>query len=199
MQPVTAAFTPRPYSVTHISRIEILAAKSFILFSTIVALVCSAWTMSEYMSDSSALEAYSWVGTISSGMLLAGLCIEWIIYRRGGCFPGCMRADTHIERVRQRGLGLTMTHIATSSISMFSTCAAAVNIHNNATGGLYGISCAVIAFYWFYGVMFTPNTVMHVAIHTSLPEAEQVLIGLHQNSGRLVWRNSKVDPSAYTS
>jgi hypothetical protein len=177
----------------HISCIEILAAKIFILFSTVVALVCSAWTMSEYMSDSSALEAYSWVGTIASGMLLAGLCIEWIIYRRGGC----MGADTHIERVRQRGLGLTMTHIATSSISMFSTCAAAVNIHNNAEGGLYAISCAVIAFYWIYGVLFTPNTVMHVAIHTSLPEAEQVLIGLHQNSGRLVWRNSKVDPSAY--
>jgi len=110
-----------------------------------------------------------------------------------------MRADAHIERVRQRGLGLTMTHIATSSISMFSTCAAAVNIYNNAAGGLYAVSCSVIAFYWLYGVLFTPNTVMHVAIHTTLSEAEQVLIGLHQNTGRLVWRSSKVDPSAYAS
>ena len=199
MRPVGAAFTPRPHSVTRISRLEILAARIYILWSTVVALVCSAWTLSEYVSNSNPLQAYSWVGTVASGMLLAGLCIEWIIYRRGGCLPGCMRADTHIERVRQRGLGLTMTHIATSSISMFSTCAAAVNIHNNATGGLYGVSCAVIAFYWVYGVMFTPNTVMHVAIHSSLPEAEQVLIGLHQNTGRLVWRNSKVDPTAYAS
>jgi hypothetical protein len=199
MQPATGPYTPRPYSVTRISRIEILAAQSFIMWSTVVALVCSAWTLSEYVSDSKPLQAYSWVGTIASGMLLAGLCIEGIIYKRGGCLPGCIRADTHIERARQRGLGLTMTHIATSSISMFSTCAAAVNIYNNAEGGLYAISCAVIAFYWIYGVLFTPNTVMHVAIHTSLPEAEQVLIGLHQNTGRLVWRNSKVDPSAYTN
>ena len=150
MHATTGAFTPRPYSVTHISRIEIHAAQVYILWSTIVALVCSAWTLTEYVSDSKPLKAYSWVGTIASGMLLAGLCIEWIVYRRGGCLPGCMRADAHIERVRQRGLGLTMTHIATSSISMFSTCAAAVNIYNNAAGGLYAVSCSVIAFYWLY-------------------------------------------------
>ncbi len=186
-------------SVTHISKIEILAAKAFIMFSTIVALVCSAWTLSQYVSKSNPLMAYSWVGTIASGMLLMGLGIEWAIYRRGGCLPGCQNADTKIERVRQRGLGLTMTHIATSSISMFSTCAAAVNIHNNATGGLYATSCIVIAFYWVYGVLFTPNTVMHVAIHTSLPEAEQTLVGFYQNAASFVWRSSKINPAAYTS
>jgi len=143
------------------------------------------------------MRAYSWVGTLSAAMLLLGLLTEYVVYRRGGCCLPCTRVSHSLESLRQRGLGITLVHIATSSIAIFSVCAAAVNIYENATTGLYALSCAVLAFYWMHMVLYTPSTTMHLAVHHDMPEAEQLLNGLQQNATRLVWRNSTLNPTDY--
>jgi len=181
----------------HVSKWDIIAAQCYMVFSCIVALVCSAWTLDTYMDGSITMRAYSWVGTMSAATLLLGLIIEWVVYRRGGCCALCAKAESKIEEVRRKGVGVTVVHVATASICMFSVCAAAVNIYENASTGLYALSCAVIAFYWVYHVMYTPSTVMHVAVHSNLPEAEQLIIGLQLNATRLVWRSGRVNPMDY--
>jgi len=195
---VTVACPTRPIlDKLHVSKWDIIAAQCYMVFSCIVALVCSAWTLDNYMDGSTTMRAYSWVGTLSAATLLLGLLIEWVVYRRGGCCAPCAPAASKIEAIRRNGVGITVVHVATSSISMFSVCAASVNIYENASTGLYALSCAVIAFYWVYMVMYTPSTVMHVAVHSNLPEAEQLIIGMQLNATRLVWRSARVNPMDY--
>ena len=192
------AVHPNQSVVSHegISKVDICVAQLYMLFSCIVALVCSSWTLDNYMNGSLTMRAYSWIGTVSSALLLCGLRMEGVVYRRGCCGP-CTSTGRAAEKIRKRGLGVSMVHIATSSISIFSMCASAVNIYENASAGLYAISCAVLAFNWVYNVMYTPSTVMYLAAYAHLPEAEQLIIAFQQQSTRYVWRNSKVNPTDY--
>jgi len=123
--------------------------------------------------------------------------MEWALYRNGGCCGPCAGSEHTVDTVRKRGLGISLVHIATSSISIFSVCASAVNIYENASTGLYAISCAVLAFNWVYNVMYTPSTAMYIAVYTHLPEAEQVIIAFQQQSTRYVWRQSQINPADY--
>ena len=178
---------------------DIYIAQTYMAFSCIVALACCAWTLHDYMDDSITMRAYSYIGSIASGMLLAGLIVEWLVYRRGGCFAmfGLKEGTPVVESARKIGLGVTLVHIATASICIFSVCAAAVNIYENSSPGLYGLSCTVIAFYWLYIVFYTPNTIMHIAVHRQLPEAEQLTVTLQVNAISLVWRKTKMNPLDY--
>jgi hypothetical protein len=177
---------------------DMYVARCYILFSCIVAFVCSAWSLDNYMNGSTTMRAYSWIGTISSAMLVTGLLLEWVVYRNGGCCGRSGGATRVAETLRTHGVGISLVHVATSSISTFSTCASAVNIYNNSSAGLYAISCSVLAVNWIYYVMYTPSTVMHLAIFSNLSEAQQILIAFQQQSTQYVWRNSKIDPSQLT-
>ena len=174
---------------------DMYAARCYILFSCIVAFICSAWTLDNYITGSTTMRAYSWIGTISSAMLVTGLLLEWVVYRNGSCCGPYGGASRAAENLRTHGVGISLVHIATASISIFSTCASAVNIYNNSSTGLYAISCSVLAVNWIYNVMYTPSTVMHLAIFSNLPEAQQLLIAFQQQSTQYVWRNSQINPS----
>lgn len=180
-----------------ISNGEMYAARCYMLFTCIVAFICSAWTLDNYMNGSTTMRAYSWIGTISSAMLVTGLLLEWAVYRNGGCCGRSGGATRVADTLRTRGVGISLVHIATSSISIFSTCASAVNIYNNSSTGLYAVSCSVLAVNWIYNVMYTPSTTMHLAIYSNLPEAQQLLISFQQQSTQYVWRNSKINPSLF--
>lgn len=175
-----------------ISLIDIYAARSYMVFSCVVALICSAWTLDNYMNGNITMRAYAWIGTVASAMLVLGLLTEGAIYRRSSGNP----PYAYAEAARQRGVGVSMVHVATATIGIFSVCVAAVNIYGNASDGLYAMSCAVIAVNWIYYVMFTPNTVMHLALSGQLSDAESRLLVAQQNAIQLVWRRSSITPSA---
>jgi len=189
----TAPVSRQVLSHEGISRVDIVVAQCYMLFSCVVAFICSAWTLNNYMNGSTTMRAYSWIGTVSSALLVAGLLLEWMVHR--GC--ACCNVARTVESARKRGVGISLVHIATSSIAIFSTCVAAVNIYNDATPGLYAISCAILAFNWVYNVMYTPSTTMYLAIYTHVPEADQLLLALQQQSIRYVWRNSRINPAEF--
>ena len=198
MERTMIAVHPKQSVVSHegISKLDIFVAQLYMLFSCIVALVCSSWTLSNYVDGSLTMRAYSWIGTLSSALLLCGLLVECVVYRRG-CGGLCAGTGNVVEQIRKHGLGVSLVHVATSSISIFSMCAAAVNIYENSSAGLYAVSCAVLAFNWVYNVMYTPSTTMYIATYAHLSEAEQLIIACQQQSTRYVWRNSKVNPVNY--
>lgn len=174
-----------------ISAVDTYAARSYMFYLCVIALVCSAWTLSNYMNKNITMRAYAWIGTVASALLVLGLLTEAAIYRRSAAKPLYAYAET----LRQRGIGISLVHVATATISTFSVCVAAVNIYGNASDGLYGMSCAVIAVQWMYYVMFTPNTLMHVALNSNLSDAEYALLLAQQSALQLVWRRSTVTPS----
>jgi len=173
-----------------ISPLDITIARLYLFYTCIFALVCSAWTLRNYSNGDTTMRAYAWIGTISSTMLLAGLLIELFVYR--GC---CRKRSPVAEQIRQRGVGVTMVHIASATICIFSVCAAAVNIYGNASEGLYGLSCVVLVVNWAYAVFYTPSTTMHLAVFSHVSEAEQYVLSAQQRSIRYVWRHSSVTPT----
>lgn len=175
-----------------ISLIDIYAARCYMIYVCVIALVCSAWTLSNYMNGNTTMRAYAWTGTVASALLVLGLLTEGAIYRRSPSRPPYVYA----EAARQRGVGVSTVHVATATIGVFSVCVAAVNIYGNASSGLYGMSCAVIVVNWLYYVMFTPNTVMHLALSGQLSDAENRLLVAQQNAIQLVWRRSSITPTS---
>lgn len=175
-----------------ISRIDIYAARSYMFYSCVIALICSAWTLNNYTNGNITMRAYAWIGTVASALLVLGILVEGAIYQR----PSDSRPYAYTEAVRQRGVGVSIVHVATSTIGIFSVCVAAVNIYGNASDGLYAISCVVIAVNWMYYVMFTPNTVMHLALNGQLSDAESRLLLAQQNAIQFVWRRSSITPFA---
>lgn len=189
---LTAAPVPDPrHTVLHeISGKDIAVARTYLMYTCVIALVSCAWTLNNYIDGPSAIRAYSWIGTISSTMLVLGMMLEGAVYLR-------VSASTHnrvLIYAQQHGLGVSVVHIATSTICIFSICIAAVNIHNNVSTGLYGLSVAAIALNWGYQTMFTPNNTMHIAIFGSLSESQQYVVSLQQRAINYVWRTSKLNP-----
>jgi len=188
MQPDSDA-ADRALMRNDISRVDIVVARIYLFYSCVLTLICSVWTLSNYMNGDLSMRTYAWITTVSSAMMVLGLLVEWGIYR-----GICSQKGYHTEKLRQHGVGVALVHIATATVGTFSTCAAAVNIYGNASAGLYGLSCVVIAFNWLYYVFFTPSTVMHLAVFSYVSEAEQVVIAAQQHSIRYVWRQSSVMP-----
>ena len=176
-----------------IHRADVIAAQSYIMHACVLALVCSSWTLSNYIDGNVTMRAYAWIGTVASGLLLAGIITEVLFYRRP---KKSTWAYTYAEAARQKGLGVALVHVATATIGIFSVCVAAVNVYGNASSGLYAMSCIVIAYNWIYYVFFTPNTVMHLAVNRYLSDAELHVIAVQQKAMQLVWRKSAVTPSA---
>ena len=173
-----------------ISRVDIAVARAYLFYTCVLTMICSVWTLDNYIHGDLSMRAYAWITTIASAMMIMGLTTEWAIYR-----GMCNRKVKHAEKLRQHGIGVTLVHIATASIGVFSTCAAAVNIYGNAAAGLYGLSCFVIATNWLYYVLFTPSTVMHLAVFAYVSEAEQYVLAEQQRSIRYIWRQSAATPA----
>lgn len=180
----------------NVPRHDVYAARCYILFTCIVAFTCSAWTLDNYIHGSTTMRAYGGIATVSSAMLVTGIAIEWLVHRNRGCCHHS--ADWVGEAMRKHGVGVSLVHVATTSIAIFSTCASAVNIFNNASAGLYTLSCLVLAVNWAWTVMCTPCTAAQLAVYSRLPEAQQRLLAFQQQATHYVWRNSQINPSLFT-
>ena len=180
--------------VSQINKADIRAAQCYMFYSCVFALVCSAWTLSNYIDGSITMRAYAWIGTIASALLLLGLLAEGATYVKSPSGT----AYRYAESARQKGIGVSTVHVATATIGIFSVCVAAVNIYGKASDGLYAMSCIVIVVNWLYYVLFTPNTIMHLAVAKHLSEPEHIVLIAQQHALQLVWRRSSIMPSAST-
>lgn len=209
--------TQTAQNLPQISDIDVYAARSLIVMSCVLALICSAWTIDSYVQGSNVMLAYAWIGTAASAALVVGLFVEGVHYYLKQRFQenekfeaqhenendttvaGRLQrlqkgASNLAEQARQSGVGVSIVHIATVTITIFAICVAAVNVHSNVSSGLYAISCAVIAYVWIYNVLFVPKTAVHIAVFSTLTKAEKNVLAAQQHAIQLVWRNSTITP-----
>ena len=108
----------------------------------LIAVAAGAGAVDEYSGGPTSTRVFAWIGTIMGGLLLSGIALEAVNYRREQevCIPGvsALLKWLHLQNFGERG-----THVAINILTVCSVGLAAVNMHTETWDWQFGLSCSL--------------------------------------------------------